>query len=278
MKTHLFKVLNDFEQHLSHLSLANDNPLKCYEKSVQHTDELIKELKNEIINHEFKNKKEEIYFFKHIKPHIVSKRILYKALYDIESKKTTVCKKTLVACYEREIQKLQFFFEDNKDFYAYYRTESTNLDKQYFRRNKNKKPIHQDSFSTQFDPCFSTSHDYKLAEIIANEELKLFLQKKLSELPVFDPKNTPYEIVNNLLVWTEDKSKLIQIIYGLYLQKVFNNGQVEIKEIAVYFEKVFHIELGDIYGAFKEMKKRKKPFKFLKELVKSVVNYRKKEK
>ena len=149
------------------------------------------------------------------------------------------------------MQRLQFFFEYNKNFYAYYRTESTNFDKQYFRRNKHKKTIHQDSFSIQFDPFFSTSHDYKLAEIIAFEAVKLFLQQKLSELPIFDPKNTPYEIVNNLLIWTEDKSKLIQVIYGLYLQKVFNHGQVDIKEIAVYFERLFHIELGDIYGAFK---------------------------
>ena len=272
MKIHLFRVLNDFEQHLSHLYLVNDNPLKCYEKSVQYTDELIKELKNEIINNGFKNKKEEIYFFKHIKPHIVSKRILNKTLYDIESKKTTVCKKTLVTYYEREMQKLQFFFEENRDFYAYYRTESTNLDKHYFRRNKNKKAIHQDSFSTQFDPFFSTSHDYKLAEIIAYEAVKLFLQRKLLELPNFDPKNSPYEIVNNLLIWSKNKSKLIELIYALHAQKVFNKGDVELKEIAAYFERVFHIELGDIYGAFKRIKRRKKPFKFIKKLTDSLLN------
>jgi hypothetical protein len=274
MKTHLFKVLNDFEQHLSHLSLANDNPLKCYEKSVQHTDELIKELKIEIVAYEFKNQKEEIYFFKHIKPHIVSKRILNKALYDIESKKPNVCTRILVDYYEREMQRLQFFFEDNKAFYAYYRTKKTNLDKSYFSRNKNRNPIHQESFSVQFDPLFSTLHDYKLAEIIAYEEVKLFLKQKLSELPVFDPKNTPYENDEKLLIWTENKNKLIQVIYAFYILKVFNNGLVDIKDIAVYLERVFHVKLGDIYGAFKDMKRLKNPFIFVLKMLESLREYR----
>ena len=271
MKTRLSRVLNDFEQHLSHLSLVHDNPLKCYEKSVQHTDELIKKLKIEIVAYEFKNQKEEIYFFKHIKPHIVSKRILNKALYDIESQKTTVCSRTLVAYYEREIQKLQYFFEENTAFYAYYRTESTYFDKSYFSRNKHQKPIHQDSFSIQFDPLFSTSHDYKLAEIIANEGLKHFLKQKLSELPIFDPKNVPYEIVDKMLIWTVNKNKLIQLIYVFDILKVFNNGEVDIKEIASYFERVFHIKLGDIYGAFGKMKGRKKPFKFIRSFLKALL-------
>lgn len=275
MKTHLSRVLNDFEQHLSHLSLVHDKPLKCYEKSVQYIDLFLKDLKLEIVSQEFKNKKEEIYFFKHIKPHIVSKRILNKMLYEIESKKTTICNKTLVEYYQRELLKLQFFFEDNTYLCVYYLTENTDSDKLFFRRNKNKKAIHQDSFSTQFDPLFSTSHDYKFAEIIAFEALKLFLQQKLSELTNFNPKNVPYEIVNNLLIWSESKSKLIQLVYALHILKVFNKGQVDIKEIAIYFERVFHIELGDIYGAFMKMKKRKKPFKFIKELGKTLLKINK---
>jgi hypothetical protein len=172
------------------------------------------------------------------------------------------------------MQRLQFFFEDNKAFYAYYRTKKTNLDKSYFSRNKNRNPIHQESFSVQFDPLFSTLHDYKLAEIIAYEEVKLFLKQKLSELPVFDPKNTPYENDEKLLIWTENKNKLIQVIYAFYILKVFNNGLVDIKDIAVYLERVFHVKLGDIYGAFKDMKRLKNPFIFVLKMLESLREYR----
>jgi hypothetical protein len=195
-------------------------------------------------------------------------------LYDIESKKPNVCTRILVDYYEREMQRLQFFFEDNKAFYAYYRTKKTNLDKSYFSRNKNRNPIHQESFSVQFDPLFSTLHDYKLAEIIAYEEVKLFLKQKLSELPVFDPKNTPYENDEKLLIWTENKNKLIQVIYAFYILKVFNNGLVDIKDIAVYLERVFHVKLGDIYGAFKDMKRLKNPFIFVLKMLESLREYR----
>jgi hypothetical protein len=59
------------------------------------------------------------------------------------------------------------------------------------------------------------------------------------------------------LKWTESKTALIETVYALHTQKAFNHGKVGIVEIAKYLEKVFDIELGDIYRVFNEIKNRK---------------------
>lgn len=57
--------------------------------------------------------------------------------------------------------------------------------------------------------------------------------------------------------WTESKTSLIELIYALHTQKVFNEGKADLAEIAKCFEKLFDIELGDIYRASNEIKNRK---------------------
>ena len=59
------------------------------------------------------------------------------------------------------------------------------------------------------------------------------------------------------LSWTGNKADLIEIIYALQTIGVFNKGEASIKEIATVFEKVFHIELGDYYRTFVEIRSRK---------------------
>lgn len=47
------------------------------------------------------------------------------------------------------------------------------------------------------------------------------------------------------------------MIYALYAQGVFNNGNTDIKLIAKTFESTFNIDLGDFYHTFMELKARK---------------------
>lgn len=47
------------------------------------------------------------------------------------------------------------------------------------------------------------------------------------------------------------------MIYALYAQGVFNNGNTDIKLIAKTFESTFNSDLGDFYHTFMELKARK---------------------
>ena len=80
------------------------------------------------------------------------------------------------------------------------------------------------------------------------------------------------KVSNNSLKWTASKTALTELIYALYSQSVFNNGNTDIKLIAKAFEDAFNIELGDFYHTFMELKARKmNRTKFLDNLCEALI-------
>lgn len=62
---------------------------------------------------------------------------------------------------------------------------------------------------------------------------------------------------NIKLMWTGSKVALIELLYALQSEGVFNNGAVDLKDIAEYFEHIFEIDLGQYRRAFLEIRARK---------------------
>ena len=88
-------------------------------------------IKENILKSGFKNTEEEIHFFKHQKPFIVSKLIYYNTIYKIESKKPNETK-SAKKYFNTELKKLKRFFDNNLEFYKYYRTNNTFIDNYLF--------------------------------------------------------------------------------------------------------------------------------------------------
>lgn len=129
----------------------------------------------------YRNIDEENHFFKHQKPEIVSKLIYYNAIYKIETKKpygTKQIKKFL----KEELSKLKKFFDNNLEFYKYYRTNNTFIDDKLFIRGKYDIKLSLDTFYFEVDHRFSTSHDYKVAKIIAYDLIHVYLEDQLNTI------------------------------------------------------------------------------------------------
>lgn len=108
-------------------------------------------------------------------------------------------------------------------------------------------------------PHFSTSHDYKVAKIIVNYLIQFLIEIQLNNKDQEDKLTIPKK-----LNWTSSKVALIELIYSLHYQGVFNNGNSDIGLIAKYFENVFDINLGNFYQTYLELRNRKmNPTKFL---------------
>ena len=60
------------------------------------------------------------------------------------------------------------------------------------------------------------------------------------------------------LLWTESKIALSELIYAIHSTGAINKGATDINELVKVFEELFHIELGNPYRAFVEMRLRKK--------------------
>ena len=74
----------------------------------------------------------------------------------------------------KELKKLQRFFKNNLDFYKYYRSNNSFVDEKFFVRGKHDIRLWLDTFYFEADHRFSTSHDYKVAKIIANDLIQVY--------------------------------------------------------------------------------------------------------
>lgn len=235
-----------------------------YEKVINLVLEQITLTKSFILNRGFESLDEEIQFFKHQKPVIVSKLIYYNAIYKIETKKPYGAK-PIRKYLNKELKKLKRFFDHNLEFYKYYRSNNSYVDEKFFVRGKHDIRLWLDTFYFEADHRFSTSHDYKVAKIIANDLIQVYIEDQLNS-------NHTKVSDNSLLNWTASKTALTELIYSLHSQGVFENGNADIKLIAKTFESAFNIDLGDFYHTFMELKARKiNRTKFLDSLCEALI-------
>lgn len=246
------EIIEKLNEDIIELIRENGNSLILYEKAINLVLEQITTTKDFILNKGFKNLEEEIHFFKELKPKILSKLIYYNSIYKIEAKKPYIGEKIIESYLNDELCRLKKFFDNNLEFYKYYRTNSTYLDHKYFVRGKYDVKLSLDTFYFEADHSFSTSHDYKVAKIIANDLIQVYLEDQLHNT-VYRDKSIDLWKLN----WTGSKAAMIELIYALHSQGVFDNGNADIKVIAKTFERTFNLDLGDFYHTFMELKSRK---------------------
>ena len=245
------ETLHKLETAINELEIETDYCIQRIETAVHLIIQSLSDLKQFVLKRGFKNTDEEIHFFKHQKPIIVAKLIYYNAIYKIETKKPNGAKPVRKYLNE-ELKKLKRFFDNNLEFYKYYRTNNSFIDDKLFVRGKYDIKLSLDTFYFEADHSFSTSHDYKVAKIIANDLIQVYLEDQLHNTAYRD-KSTDLPKLN----WTGSKTAMIELIYALYSQGVFDNGNADIKVIAKTFERTFNLDLGDFYHTFMELKSRK---------------------
>jgi len=213
----------------------------------------LNDFKKAIIKTEFVSIPKEVDFFKHQKQIPLIQLIYYTEIrsFELQFPKSNV--KDQEKSLKKKLRKLNRFYLYNIDFNQYVEAKLYHFDKQYYTRN------HLDNFSitsSKFyfqDPDFSTPRDMLLGKIKA---YKLFIDYLKNKLHLITRKSSTI-IDNPNLKWTSTKSALTELIYALYYNRVINNGNIDIKEIATALESVLHFDLGDFYKIFSEIKSRK---------------------
>ncbi|MFL1012588.1 RteC domain-containing protein [Flavisericum labens] len=262
-------LISEFEAKLEALEARHIDILHKAETGIQHTERCIKRLRSEIVANGFPGKRDEIHFFKHVKPQIFSKLIYYGKLYGIESKRPRSSSKFQVKYLNAQIDRLQVYFNDNLEFYHYYRRGATSLDDQYFVRGRSDLRMPTDSFHFFTDEQFSTCQDLTVATIMAYDMLIVYLQQEIAKLENHTDNPKPHPMrQSSKLFWTGSKTELIELIYALQASGAINSGTADIKEMATHFEQAFNIDLGNYYHTFIEIRARKcSRTKFLDRLI-----------
>ncbi len=231
----------------------NSDFLKISELSLFKIDQAIRKLKATVVNFEFENAADEIYFFKNIKPRFISKFIYHSKIIQILMFKPAAGEDAQRNYFIREIDKLTSFYNENAEFYSYYRRDAAFLDQKYFRRKMYDLKMVLPSGLYDFNEDFTTSHDLKIAQILSNELLETFLLNSIKTIG-----NPNVNSNNNFpLKWSSSKVSLIELLYALHQTRCFNGGSIEFSEVVKATEKLFDIDLGNSYKTLGEIKNRK---------------------
>ena len=251
------QTLFELNEQLSFINIEMDDLVTKSVKSTEITLKVINNIKKQFLKDKTMSLDSEIDFFKNIKPKFTSLYIYHNAIFKIETKMPHGGEKITKKYLNNELKKLKRFFDNNLDFYNYHRTGSSYLDFKYFVRGNYDVSLRLDSFYFEVDHNFSTSHDFKLAKVLAYDRIQVYLETKLSNIgKKLDVEKSQLE-PKGKMIWTANKVALTELLYALHTKGGFNNGATELKEIASYFEEVFSIDLRQYRRTFLEIRERK---------------------
>ena len=253
----------------------NENSIHSENNAIEIIHSTLLSLREFIIHNGFVSPQSEIDFFKHKKPQILSRLIYHKAIHSILVHKPHGGVDIIRQYLNDELLKLKLYFDENIDLYTYHRIESESMDHIYFVRENPSQGSCQDINCYQNDHLFCTSHDFRIATILANDQIEIYLSIEISKQQenniYLNPLNLPPV---SKLTWTDSKTSLTELIYALHKMGVFNNGNASLSEISKHFQSSYDIKLGNIYKIFQEMKERKiNLFPFIDAMKNALVKY-----
>ena len=161
MKDKIKNIAEKLEHQIRMHELDLNDRIKDIPQIILLLEQGFSELKEIVSFYKFKSEMDEIFFFKIIKPKFFSKLIYYRKVYNIEMMRPNGQDCVLKNYFINELNQLENFYNKNIDFYKYYRSGSTHLDKYFFLRGKQDIQMTMETFYFERDPNFSTICDFK---------------------------------------------------------------------------------------------------------------------
>lgn len=246
--------------------IARINEMASEKDTLIRTERIVTEISNvlfqlkELIRQQgFVDEREEIQFYKQIKPKFHALYIYHATVFSVESDRPLGSKKAARRYFHNELRRIDNFFYHNADLYKYYRSGKTHLDKEYFTRGQGFNGFVIDIVTPIIDREFCTLHSIKIAFLIAYQQLRQYFQDAMLEIE--NPIKTPvFATQQSEMNWTDSKTGLIELGYALHAAGSFNNGKADLKQINDYLQAVFHVDLGNTSRTFQEILARKRGY------------------
>lgn len=263
------RLYADLNKDLNALALEETLMVKRLEKSIHICLKYLRKLKDYCKLNDPATREEEIQFFKTIKPKFKCQLIFYQSLLNIEIRKPIGEGKVVADYFEQEINMLNHFFASNLTFYQYVRTQATYLDDHYFVRGNYDVHLDPDQCMIDFDPNFSTTHDNKLAQVLASALLQEHLEQSIARL---GQKESILKADAELrdFDWKQTKVALIELIYSWHDTEAF--GKKNLKSIVKFIERAFNISLGNFYDTYDWLCGRPSPTLYIDEMKAAFLN------
>ena len=137
MEVNYISYFNEFEREYEVIKNAADDVLTVSLEIMHYIEKKLKEIYKWLKKHIFLSVQEEIYFFKELKPRMVSKLLFYKELLKLEAS-LPPSKKNKKKHYQELLATIHQYVKSNKEFYEYYRSRSSHKDEDHFVRQSYK--------------------------------------------------------------------------------------------------------------------------------------------
>ena len=274
MRTFTERFYTALESQLAEITLSGESLIEQYRASIKVSKKAMNKLKNYISSYAFEDVAEEVNFFKENKPKFYSKYIYFINIHNFILQKPTGGENIQRDYIQMHLNELKTFFDHNRAFYSYYRSGMTQLDEIYYTRGG--FDVHAELEDFEEDEQYSTSHDYKLSKIIANEKFQDYLTLELAKIWNLDlaalagHKVFPFSHPQ----WTASQIDAAELLYSLKTSCAVNNGNIDITELVAIWEFVFQMEINEPYHKLLDIVKRQKEmFVFLTRLRNSLWNF-----
>ena len=254
---HVEKLLSNLEAILESLTPAG----QLYSERLGTINSVCLELKRHILKTGFSDEIQEIYFFKKLKPRFYALLIFEVEFYNIISSSPKATQQKLYDYYLLELSYIDRVFSHKAFLYQYFLADEAALDRSYFLRSTmdHRLSVTDGITSESADDGFSTNQDYTIAKFMAFEKMREIIVNKLASI---DPESgikftarNPFK--KKPLNWTDDKVKLVELAYGIYLTGSLNNGKASLVDIVSLLEETLKIDLGYVYRKFVDISRRK---------------------
>lgn len=224
-------------------------PITSYNEILKIYGNGISVLKKKIVLSKFDSVKDEVYFFKDLKPLLLSRYMYYHALLDIELKSTDYkqCRKSNIL--KQILKSCQMWIDGNSAFVGYILKEQTHLDQLYFRSSGKDNFFDLDPLTINANDSFTSRKGFTLASYYSKRYLIKYCQVGITKLKKIKKNSSNKSNLN----WNKSKIDLIELLMALHANKSFN---CDFKTLVSAFSMFLDLDKLDPYNNSAKIKTR----------------------
>ena len=266
--------IENYESQQKRTAQEVGSKVEILKKHIHKAKVFLYELRLFIRENHFESDKDEIHFFKNVKPKICADLTFYSEQLEYEVLKPNSSISVQKQYVKSVLKKLESHKRKNIVFYKYYKQKGTVLDHIYFLRGNEQLELFNVSLIPSLDPEFFTSHCLLASQVLSYDLLTEFYKKELLNLKKIENGHFNTSVESSIdwnINWTASKTDLIELIYALKVSGAIDGGVGNINQISKVLSELFNVELGNFYKTYSEIKNRSKDrTKFLNKLVQSL--------
>lgn len=256
-KNNVKQAFRDLRKGLKVIAGSELSVSEKFNETINTINGFLTELREQVVSVAFKDKFEEVYFFKFEKPEYLALKIYQVHLFTLLKQKPVGPSEIIRAFFMEELRFISRFFKQHTFLYAYFCSGFTEMDELLFIRGAVVSFVLLPD-APDNDPEFSTGGDHLFAQFMAYESLQEYILGELKKLDQDGAVGVPMASGKKWFDWTGEVINLVELGYAIYLSKQLNEGKAGLQEIFKWLESSFGIEVGIPANRFRELKRRKR--------------------